>query len=64
MDVETTLERARAEADAEFVAAFSRDLTYEWCEVYEAGHVVPKPPSARTKRLTVAVGKRYIGIRL
>jgi hypothetical protein len=36
MDYETILERARAEAGAEFVAVFARDLAYEWCEVYEA----------------------------
>jgi hypothetical protein len=36
MDYETILERARAEAGAEFVAAFARELVYEWGEIYEA----------------------------
>jgi len=36
MDYEAILVRARAEAGAEFVGAFARDLAYEWGEVYEA----------------------------
>jgi hypothetical protein len=36
MDYETILERARAEAGAEFVAGFARELVYEWGEIYEA----------------------------
>ena len=36
MNYEAILERARAEAGAEFVGAFARDLAYEWGEVYEA----------------------------
>jgi len=36
MDYEAILVRPRAEAGAEFVGAFARDLAYEWCEVFEA----------------------------
>jgi hypothetical protein len=35
MDYEAILESARRESGAEFVAAFARELAYEWCEIYE-----------------------------
>ena len=36
MDYQAILGSARREAGAEFIAAFARDLAYEWCEIYEA----------------------------